>query len=786
MNWRNQVVIFSFWAAAVCLPLLGMRAAHAQATWDMASLEQAVQPMEHSLNGFMPILPAAIPISNQQAATWESEGTLATYVQALAARGIALPVDIAYSQDDAGAVAEATTLQSLGLPVYVWTSIYGDTSSAPSGFGHSAAAAFWPFNSTPYPWAFDGNDYWPAYPLATPTPAYNLVKGNLQILANAGVAPIAGLFLDYEDYPVYWADQKASVAQRTYFSQYYTDAYAQANGVLPSQYGPDLLTNDTMDQNNPMWRYSYDLNYTLLKESARQALTDVYGGSPIFGNFGSYFSTASIPFNTDGSDFHPPTLGPEPGIVAMPVAYADNFYLANDFTGSNPNDIPVSQTTVDDVYWYNMLTQVSSSQANDGAVGGSIPWVSFYVPDNTTQQWVAWAMSVPTYEELLRHIWLRGASGMYVFNPAPPYRTPQDSFNELEYARSVLDEMLSFRAFLTNGAPMNFSINSSLYSGGVEWSGMSNSRTNPTQWVVRTVSRTGSDSVVSAITPEPGLTFSNVPAPASGATFILNDDGSMHRADSRPASAYLQFENNYQDSSGNGLNGVPGESPTTDTPPTMTTDVPSDDSGTTSVLSGLYGLYAAQTNGYSVSLSRDPSSYWNGSYISIPDTGGAFNTPSFTVEAFVKVASGIPQDSASIISKGVGAAPGGTDWAIQYRDFAGAGMVELSFYENSTTYAWIRTAGTPLTPDVWHRLAMTYDATSGQVTLYVDGVAQQFGDHDDQISESGVLDWSFTQHTGDNIVLGEYDRGIDASFDEFRFTPEVLDPLQMLTVGELD
>jgi hypothetical protein len=767
---------------AATLALLSPLVAQAQATWDMTSLEKVVQPMEHSLDGFMPILPAGIPITNQQAAAWQPDGTLAGDVQALAARGIGLPVDIAYSQDYAGAVAVATTLQSLGQPVYVWSYIYGDTSGAPSGFNHAAAAAFWPLTEVPYPWAFDGNTYWPAYPLARPTVAYNLVRGNLQVLANAGIASVAGLFMDYEDYPVYWGDQKASVAERTYFSNYYTEAYASGSGVSLAQYGPDLLTDDTMNQNNPMWKYSYDLAYTLLKNSARQALTDVYGSSPIFGSFGAYFSTASRPFNTDGSDLHPPTLGPEPGIVGMPVAYADNFYLSNDFTEYNPNHVPVNQTTVDDVYWNNMFTQVSSSQSNDGSIGESVPWVSRYVPDVTSAQWVTWAISVPTYKELLRHIWLRGASGMYVFNPD---RTPQDSFDELEYARSVLDEMLSFRTFLTNGAPMNFAVNSSLYAGGVEWSGMSNSRTNPTQWVVRTVSRTGSDSVVPAITPEPGLTFSNVPAPVGGATFILDDDGSMHRVDSRPATVFLRFDNNYQDSSGHRLNAAAGQTPVTDVPPALTTDVPRDSSGTSSLLDGAYGLYASRTNRYSVRLSRTPTSYANGSYIRIPDTQGAFDTPSFTVEAFVKVVPGISQDSASIISKGIGA-PGGTDWAIQYRDFAGAGMVELSFYENSTTYAWIRTAGAPLTPGVWHNLAMTYDGKARQVTLYVDGVAQPFGNHDGQISAGGTLDWSFVGHRGDNIVLGEYDRGIDASFDDFRFTPEALDPMQMLTIGRLE
>lgn len=123
-------------------------------------------------------------------------------------------------------------------------------------------------------------------------------------------------------------------------------------------------------------------------------------------------------------------------MVAMPVAYADTFYLSNDFMDYNPANVPANQTTVDDAYWYNMLTQISTSQANDGVLGESVPWVSYYVPDNTSPTWVNWAMSTPAYKELLRHIWLRGASGMYVFNVL---RTPQQSFNELEYT-TVLRE----------------------------------------------------------------------------------------------------------------------------------------------------------------------------------------------------------------------------------------------------------------------------------------------------------------------------------------------------------
>lgn len=517
--------------------LLGPRTSCAQASWDMTSLERVVRPMRHRLDGFMPILPSGLPIpSNDEAVALRQNGVLSAYVTALAARGLALPVRL-YDRNDtaAGALATARAIQAAGLPIHVWTSLSGDSSSVPAGFGHNEATVFWPWNGSPNAWAKDSNgNYWPAFPLATSTVGYALMKSNLLVLLNGGITAIAGLWTDYEDYPVYWADMKASVNQRAYFSRYYTNANAAGDARSVSQYGPGLLTNDTMSQSNPMWKYSYDLHYALLKDSARKALTDVYGAAPLYGNFGNYYSTASVPFNTDGSDFHPPSPPPEAGIVAMPVAYADTFYLATDFIARNPARIPVNQTTVDDVYWYSMLTQISSSQANDGAIGRSVPWVSCYVPDNGSPAWVHWKMSISAYKELLRHIWLRGASGMYVFNAAPPYRTPQESFNDLAYASSVLDEMLAFRTFLMNGAPMNYSVDSSLYRGGVEWSGMSNSRTSPTQWVVRTVSRTGSDAVVPEISPEPGLTFRNVPAPVGGATFILSVDGSMRRVDQRP------------------------------------------------------------------------------------------------------------------------------------------------------------------------------------------------------------------------------------------------------------
>lgn len=776
-------------SAASAVMLLGAalcNTTHAQTepTWDVPSLDAAVRPMQHQLNGFMPLLPASLPIPIDASV---ANVPLQQYAQDLWARGIIVPVIMDGTSLTAGATTIGRTLSALNLPVHVFAYMYGDTSSAPPSFRHNAATAFWPLNATPNPWAWDGGDYWPAFPLATPTAGYNMMKGLLGTLRNAGTYP-SGLWMDYEDYPSDWADQKASVSQRTYFSQYYSNTYAAGNGVLISNYPTDLLTNDTYDSQNPMRKYSYDLHYALLKQSAVKAMQDVYYPlpytvtPPIFGNYGSYYSSANIPFDEGWGGF-PPTPPPEAGIVSMPVAYADDAYMSGDFTSTttNPTNIQPTQATVDANYWYHMMWPVSTSQANAGAVGRSVIWVSYNVPDIKTQPWVGWSTMTPSiYKELLRHCWLRGVSGMYVFNRNPPDQPTQNSYNDLEFARSVLDEMLSFRQFLTQGVPMNYAVNSSRFSGAVEWSGMSNSATNPTQWVVRTVSLSGVPGVVPSITPALGLVFANVPAPPDGATFILGADGSIHRVDPRPPSLYLHFENNYQDSSGNTLTAVPGHTPGTSfSDPTFGEVIPGPIPG---VLNGAYGLYANQSNRYSIGLSYSAST-GAGDFVSVPNTNGVFNAASFTVEAFVDVGWDLP-DGRGILSKGSGDYPGGYDWQLQYRS---TGQLTLLLQlSNGTTYSLTSSTANLVASGQWYHMALTYSDVGGPtVTLYLDHTKLDWTSSSDGVL-TGALPSPMARNTGDNLVIGAFGTHyIQADIDEVRFTPEVLEPLQMLALGTL-
>jgi hypothetical protein len=758
-------------------------------TWDFdpsTGLPAYVAPMQHDmrLSGFMPLLTQSLPIptldwQSPNAESLRGSGALAQEIDTLWKRGIAPYVYTGGVGDDSSALATALTLKEAQIPIHVFSAL-SDTD-------------FWPTTAVPYPWFTlpDGTSTEPVFPLAITTVAYNKLKARYQYLLDNDVdLAVAGVWMDYESWPrARSAEQRAGGA-----TQYYTDAYAAGNGVLISHYPSTLLTDDS--RNGPMFKYSADLFYALLKQSAYKAVTDVFGTGPTFANSDSFFTGATAPPYPDGSAIYVP----ETGILANPNIYAGTVYLSGDFQNDNPGNYPLNQTTADNDYWYTMLTKASNCAKNKGAIGRTIPFVSYFSADVSLQPYADWAMSSTAYKELLRHVWLRGASGMLVFNPGPPFASPQKSFTELEYARGVLDEILSFRSFITNGKPINFNVNSQMFVGGVEWSGMSDSATNPTKWVVRTVSRTGSAGLVPTITPAPdllpGLTFNNIPAPPDGATFILNMDGTQHRVDSRPSSVYLQFETGFQNSPpGNGLDGVPGYYPSgsydggndqegtgINPNPLLLPNVPQTPSGVQSMLNGYYGLYANQHNSQSLALMSfgAPNS---GNYVAVPNTNDVFNAPSFTVEAFVNL-NGYQPDHASILSKGLGSAQ--FDWTLEMPSYSSR-LLELDLTLDdgtaSGTHYSLVTASAPPTSG-WHHVALTYDSSTDMnhptVTLYVDYLKQPWG------QSTGVLPMPMKQRSGDNLVIGYFEpRGVNGSFDEVRYTPEALDPLQMLTNAAL-
>src|SRR5262245_25675019 len=204
----RRVAILGFMLTGACACAT---AAGSDASWDMESLLRTVQPMQHSLNGFLSLRPQSLPIpTNDEAVRLRNTGLLRKYVDELWARGIAATVQIGGNSDtDAGAIATALTLQEAGVPIHVWTFEPGE---------YGGAAAFWPKHATPNAWWTNSNGTeWPAFPLATPTAGYEFIKKKLRVLKDnePGIRSIAGLWMDYEGHPHYWYDMPASSAQRT-------------------------------------------------------------------------------------------------------------------------------------------------------------------------------------------------------------------------------------------------------------------------------------------------------------------------------------------------------------------------------------------------------------------------------------------------------------------------------------------------------------------------------------------------------------------------------------------
>ncbi|HEY4366954.1 MAG TPA: LamG-like jellyroll fold domain-containing protein [Steroidobacteraceae bacterium] len=770
--------------------------------WKISSLDRHVQDLQHELASQMPILAWSLPDipPNDLAVKMRKNGELARNVRILWSKGIAPSVDLsAVSQGSGtldGALAVGTTLRELAIPTHLFANPpawVGNWAPMKNGRSRHYPWDYWPQGGATW-FTYDANfagERWPVFPLATPSAGYTSFKRLFASLHAGdaahdlpGVQHAAGLWMDYEDLPYPWngarASQQHGVINGHPVAAFYDDRNVPFPGggqSVREKYGIDVLSSGSKLQ-----QYSADLRAWLLDESARKAFLEVYGSEALTGNYGDVFSSPQQPFHDGNDAAYAITLRPgSDGQIAMPVQYANNRYLQKYLGGSNQPD--ANQENANEVYWYLLLRSFSSSAANAGEHDRSVPWVSQYVREDRSGNF-DFPMSVSLYQELLRHFWLRGAMGMYVFNPyrqnvdtANIYMTARHSIAQLEYVRAVLDEMLCFRDFLERGMPMNFRYGS-MFDPGSVWSGLALDG----DAVVRTVSPNGTAGAdIREIEVPNGATFRGLPAPAGGATYLLKKNGEVHRVDARPADLYLQMDQGFLDSSGSDRDTVALQDASVTAGQSLSGDVAG-----TSILQGTYALYANRANKYSLRLSRESEAPSAGNSLRIDNSDGAFNARSFTAELLIKVLPNADENNASIVSKGLSASAEDADWTLQYRnDESGSGRLHLEFHKDAVTMASMETMSAPMTVDVWHHVAVVYDGVKKQAQVYVDYKLQPWGAHNDQVSATGALDWEFRRHTHDRLVLGRFNRGLNALIDEFRFTSAALDAYQFLKVGSL-
>lgn len=196
-----------------------------------------------------------------------------------------------------------------------------------------------------------------------------------------------------------------------------------------------------------------------------------------------------------------------------PIAYGSDVAFAY----TRPRGRPLDREAVDAIYTHILLRQVSAdahARRLDAPHMESVVWVARWVRDILDRTYPV--MSREAYREALRHIWLRGADAMMVFNPVR--RGMQwMSVYEVEDAATVYREMLAFHDLLDSGEVMNVEVPPA-DGARVFWSGV---RTDA-RAVVR-VSNRGESVVELVLSPWPGQVRQLSVEPGA-MTFVLSSD----------------------------------------------------------------------------------------------------------------------------------------------------------------------------------------------------------------------------------------------------------------------
>jgi len=220
------------------------------------------------------------------------------------------------------------------------------------------------------------------------------------------------------------------------------------------------------------------------------------------------YSTAERPVLGWSNGKVPPSA-PMMFTATNPVAYGDTVFWQ--FWKA---DWPLDRLHVDRFYTHLLLREVSDDAANKrqfGADKDCFPWVSRWCPDDEDPKIPL--ISRPAYREALRHIWLRGADSMQIFQPT---RAGYEDivFAEAADAVAVYDEMLAYARFLDEGEPMCLDV-PDLQFDGVLWSGLR----LPTEAVVRVIHQSEGSAKVT-IEAWPGKTV-ELEADENGRTYLL-------------------------------------------------------------------------------------------------------------------------------------------------------------------------------------------------------------------------------------------------------------------------
>ena len=236
-------------------------------------------------------------------------------------------------------------------------------------------------------------------------------------------------------------------------------------------------------------------------------------------NWTAVLSSNELPGYNWWGNFVLAPLGMEKFTAANPVVYGNTAFRT--LWKQEMGELPFNQENMDRLYVQQMFRQLSRHEANAQQMGvnlPNIPWVIRYCPDDEDPSIPI--LSRPLYQEILRHMWLRGADSMQIFNE-PRKAHPEICVEEVEDVVRIYDELLAHRDFLDSGVPFQFELPAAKGDGPI-WSGLR----LKDRALIRTFTL-GATSATARVQPWPDKPAVELPAPRSGKTYVLSIDGAQ-------------------------------------------------------------------------------------------------------------------------------------------------------------------------------------------------------------------------------------------------------------------
>ena len=467
---------------ALLLCVAAVRAADPVIPWNLETLLQRIPPLKHDATGRWPMV------------TWEYFATKDA-PQGFD-KGIPLSPEM-YRELAKRGLAQAIRMKEQCIPLALAMQQAGVKVIVMEGGGGDVQKTYMKDGQHQFPADYKPKDEVHGCPLLL-APWHTMaqeLRGRLQKFKDAGVT-IDAAWMDWEHEP-WWME----------------DEWQQSRHCLRCQ---QLFPPGVLDDHARYRAYIIRLRQQLYSAYLAAPILEYYPKCSVT-NWTQLHSSPELPNQSFGGGTRFPPMDIGLFTASNPVAYGDDtIYKTHwDKVWGAKNKVPLDGPHMDRVYTWVMLTEIS----RDAAVAASwapekrsIPWVARYCPDDEDVK--VPIMSRERYREVLRHLFLRGAQTLQIFNANRP-KTPNIETEEVEDAVAIYDEMLAYRPFLDHGTVMCTEVPAAPSDAPI-WSGLQLDNTA----LIRAFTQ-GQKTARLTFTPWKDAPAVTLDAPPQGATYLL-------------------------------------------------------------------------------------------------------------------------------------------------------------------------------------------------------------------------------------------------------------------------